>query len=724
MSWRSAQLTWLTLRWPRDVTTDQLAACFRMLASVAGWPVVLEATGKNGVVDHNIAVPAPKAGVVTEQLRAIMPGLGVDEDDPGRDAVGMHRAVRLRLSSRRRPLRTDRLEDVARALLTVLAQAGAKEHLVLQWVLGPHLRPVVVPTKVAGHLGDTWPRALLAAPWATPMPLDTEARSALRTKQGEAGWRAIGRIAVKAASHSRQRQLIGQILDALRAAEGPGASIGASNARPSDVTNARVPWRWPLSVNTTELAVLSTWPVGKTNDLPVQTIGSRPLAAGRAVVKSGRVLGISTWPGIDRPIALSPDDSLRHLHVLGPTGTGKSTLLLNLIVQDLDAGRGVVVIEPKGDLIEDVLARVPERRLGDVVLLDPLDEQRPVGLNPLAAHGRSPELVADGLLGVFHRLYLSAWGPRTQDILHASLLTLARSRTATLVALPLLLSDPAFRRRIVGKVSDPVALGPFWAGFEAWSEAERLAAVAPVMNKLRPFLMRPSIRNVIGQMHPKFDVRQVFTERKVLLVKLSKGRLGPEAASLLGSLVIAELWQAALERSAIDPSRRHHVFVYVDEFQDYLNLPTDLGDALAEARGLGVGLTLAHQHLHQLEPGMRSSVLANARSRVCFQLGAEDARTIAGSTGQLEPEDFRSLNRFEAYASLVASGSVQPWCSLRTVAPGRPTTDPTAVRQQSRERYGRDRSDIDADLHDLITGGRKAKPSGDDLSPRRRGGGS
>jgi len=238
------------------------------------------------------------------------------------------------------------------------------------------------------------------------------------------------------------------------------------------------------------------------------------------------------------------------------------------------------------------------------------------------------------------------------------------------------------------------------------------------MNKLRPFIMRTNLRRVIGQVQPRFDLRQVFTERKVLLVNLSKGRLGPEAASLLGSLVVAQLWQATLERSAIDPRRRHPVFVYVDEFQDYLHLPTDLSDALAEARGLGVGLTLAHQHLHQLEAGMRSAVLANARSRVCFQLAHEDARVMAAGTAQVEPEDFQSLGRFEVYAALMASGSVQPWCSLRTESPGRASSDPAAVRDASRQKYGTDRQDIEAALHQLVTASRRSTT--DDLSPRKR----
>ncbi len=418
-------------------------------------------------------------------------------------------------------------------------------------------------------------------------------------------------------------------------------------------------------------------------------------------------------------MALTAADSLHHLHVLGPTGVGKSTLLLNLIAQDMNAGRGLVVIEPKGDLVHEVLRRVPERRQPDVVVLDPTDEARPVGLNPLAVNGRSPELVADSLLAVFHALYRSSWGPRTQDILHAGLLTLAGTGNATLVALPRLLSDAAFRRRVVGTLDDPIALGPFWAGFEAWTEAERTTAIAPVMNKLRPFLLRANLRRVIGQVRPRFDVRQVFSGRKILLVNLSKGRLGPEAAALLGSLVVAQLWQATLERSAVPATRRHPVFVYFDEFQDYLHLPTDLSDALTAARGFGVGLTLAHQHLHQLEPAMRAAVLANARSRVGFQLAYDDARVMASGSSQVDPEDFQGLGRFEAYAALLAGGSVQPWCSLRTTAPGAPISDAAVVRTASRQHYGIDRQEVEAELERLLAG--RQRPAADDLSPRKRG---
>jgi hypothetical protein len=717
---RPTLLLWYRLRWPREVEPDQLLSVMRLLATVGGTPVIIESVGTHGSVTHHLAIPAGRAGGMVSQLRAALPGLAV-ELLPDRSVRGLNRAVELRLSTRRRALRSDDLPSVSRAVLTALSHVGRGEVLVLQWILGRALTARPVPNQLEGWSHESWTLQLASAFVGGARPADSELRSALRAKQAEPGWRLVGRLAVRAETDGRQRQLIRQVLGALRSAEAPGVGFWVRFTPRVRVERATVPrWRFPLLLNVSELAALLPWPAGPTGDLPVAMVPARLLRPARAIPRRGRVIGEATFPGSERPLALSASDSLRHVWALGPTGSGKSTLLLNLIAQDIEAGRGVVVIEPKSDLIAAVLERIPASRIGDVVLLDPTDDQRPVGLNPLASAGRSPELVADQLLGLFHSLYAAHWGPRTQDILGAALLTLARTRDMTLAALPLLLTDPGFRRRIVGGVDDPIGLGNFWASFEAWSEAERTAAIAPVMNKLRPFLLRPELRAVIGQPEPRFDVRQVFTERKLLLVNLAKGQVGPETAALLGSLVITQLWQATLGRSAIAPERRHPVFVYVDEFQDYLHLPLDFADALAQARGLGVGFVLAHQYLHQLEAGMRSAVLANAQSRVSFRLGIEDARLLAaGST--LAPEDFQGLGAFQCYTQLVANAAVQPWCSARTLPPVAATSDPIAVRAASRERYGIDRTDIDARIRELVfrRGGGE-----DDLGPRpRRNGG-
>jgi hypothetical protein len=705
------------LRWPREVTAEQITQSFRLLATAAGQPVIVETIGSPGEVEHRLALPSTQAEGMVDQLRAVTPGLSV-EALPERPTLALARAVELRLNTRRRALRTDDLAGVSRAVLTALAGLHKSESLVLQWVLGRSLAPLAVPNRVEGLAHESWPTALLLAPFSPPPPLDSDTRSALRAKQAEPGWQLVGRVGVRAKGANRERQLIRQVGGALNTSVAPGVGWRLRQTQPRGVNDARRPWRLPLRLNAVELAALTAWPIGLTNELPVQRLGSRLVAPTAAIPSSGRVIGQASFPGRERPLALAPTDALRHLHVVGPTGSGKSTLLLNLITQDVAAGRAVVVIEPKSDLIADVLARVPRSRLADVVLLDPTDTERPVGLNLLALNGRSPELAADQLLGLLHSLYAAHWGPRTHDILGASLLTLARTPGMSLAALPLLLTNAGFRRRVLRGIDDPIGLSPFWSAFEAWSEQERAAAIAPVMNKLRPLLLRPELRAIIGQTDTGFDLRRVFTERKILLVSLSKGLLGPETAALLGSLVVAQLWQAALGRAAIAPERRHPVMVYVDEFQDYMHLPLDFADALAQARSLGVGFTLAHQHLHQLDPAMRASVLANAQSRIAFRLASEDARMVAAG-GTLAPEDFSSLGAFEAYAQLVAGSTVQPWCSLRSMPPSGPTTDPALVRTTSRLAYGRDQADVEAELHRLYFG--RAETDADDLAPRRRG---
>jgi hypothetical protein len=229
--------------------------------------------------------------------------------------------------------------------------------------------------------------------------------------------------------------------------------------------------------------------------------------------------------------------------------------------------------------------------------------------------------------------------------------------------------------------------------------------------------MRPELRAILGQINPRFDLRQVFTERKILLVNLARGQLGPETAALLGSLIVSQLWQAILGRSTISPERRHPVFVYVDEFQDYLRLPLDFADALAQARGLGAGFVLAHQYMNQLDAATRSAVQVNAQSRVAFRLPSEDARVVAAGSA-LAPEDFQGLGAFECYLQLVSGSAVQPWCSARTLPPTKTTSDPDAVRAASRAAYGTPRAEVEADIEALVMP--KRQTATDDLGPRRR----
>lgn len=694
---------WYDLVWPRDVPHDDALGLLRTLASDRRrYVIALEAIATGGKVRYRIGLNERHVHDVMAAFRSFIPGVHLKLIELDRTAMPLL-ASQLHLTSSHRSLNVGQIDQTIRAVLTTMAATQSNETIILQWLLGPRLPGLAVKARGVSEPVSTLRSAARAA-LTGPREMDSEARRALRDKVAEPGFRASARIGVAASDPLTTKALLGRMIGALRVAEGPGVRLQLKADDPMLVAEAKRPKRWPVAVNIAELAMLSGWPLGE-RELPgIAKARSRVLPPGPTIPDHGRVIGEATYPGMERPLALQPTDALQHLHVLGPTGVGKSTLLLNLALEDIRAGRGVVVIDPKGDLVEDVLRRVPPERLDDVVVIDPADESRPVGINPLASRAGSDELVADQVLAVFHGLYRDNWGPRTQDILHASLLTLAGRPNVTLCALPVLLSNHRYRQRLVSGLTDEVALKPFWSWFESLSDGERQQAIAPVMNKLRAFLLRPRMRAVIGQSQPAFQIEDVFTKKRIVLVSLAKGLLGPEASALLGSLVVSQLWQAALGRVAIPQARRSPVMVYIDEFQDYLHLPTDLADVLTQARGLGLGLTLAHQHLAQLPTSMRSAVLANARSRVCFQMTSEDASTFARLSRDLEPEDFQSLPRFTTYASLVADGSPEAFVSMRTREPIEPVNSAEDVRARSRLTFGRDLAEIEDELASLVGG--------------------
>lgn len=687
----------LRLVWPTEVDEASLLAVWRVLAGTAGTPVRLQALGRGGPVEHRLSVPAERRANIVRQLRAIVPGLGVEsaETEP---LPKFTVALDIRQSTRRRPLRIDVIGTVSASLLRALAAPRADEVILLTWTLTKRLPARAVPGSVRLP-PESLPAAIVSAPFTPGRKPDADTRQALKVKQAEPGWRVIGRLAVRAASDQRARLLAGGVLAALRVAEAPGVHLIGHTISPRSLESGV---RSRLVLNLPELVMLSSWPIGDTASLPIVKVGSRRLPASEAIPRNGRVLGESTWPGASRPLVLSPSDGLRHSLFLGPTGVGKSTAMLALIEADMKADRGLLLVDPKSDLARDVLARVPDERRDDVVVIDAGagNGSDVVGINPLA--GTSPDLAADELQGLLRDLSGDHWGPRLDEIVATGMLTLARAGSQSLITLAPLLTDAGFRRRIVGQVQDPY-VASFWAGFEGWSDAERTTAVAPVLRRLRPFLIRPGLRRLVGQPSSGFDLADVFTKRRIVIVDLARGQIGEEAAKLLGALVLTRFWRAVQGRSSIPADRRSAVTAYVDEFHDVVHLPLRLEDALAQARGLGVGFVFATQHLKRLTPQLRAAVMANARSKVVFQLQADDAREMARDQALLTPGDFQNLESFHFYSQLVAEAQVQPWCSGHTRPPSEPTTDSLVLRSRSIARYGMAAAQIDQDIAAMLT---------------------
>ncbi|MCW2783996.1 MAG: hypothetical protein JWP74_513 [Marmoricola sp.] len=696
------RMVWRQIHWHRPLDETACLALLRRLSSdQRGTRLVFETRGSNGVVTFWVGCPPPQASAVANLLTTLTAGTVVTS---ARQRAPVAVARQVKATTRHRSFRTAGIEDSARVIHTALAGAGEDECLVLQVVLGPGRVPLSVPNNSPSSVAAPWWAVL----WrGNGGPVDGEKRAALRTKTSDHGFACAVRIGVSAPSPSRRRNLAHDVLSALRTNEGPGVQLKLRRESSTRINvGARPPWGWPLRLNIAEvLAVATAWPVGDAA-MPGQPPLHPRLLQPAPGTTSGRVVAVSTAPGrVDVPLRLSARNALQHLLVTSPTNAGKSTLLGRLIAQDIADGRAVCVIEPKGDLVlADVLQHVPEHRHRDVVVLDPT-ETRPVGLNVVhVAPGQSAEVVADGVLAVFRAMYgADAWGPRMHDILNCSLLTLARHPNTSLVMLPLLLTNTGFRRSLTQHINDPIALGPFWAWYEKLSEAERSAAIAPVMNRLRQWFLDPGLRAVVGQVEPRFDMRQVLTERKILLVPLRRGVIGNETSKLLGSLVVAQLWQAIQSRAAIPQERRHPIMVTIDEAQDYLHLG-DIGEALAQSRGFGASWTLGNQFAAQYGTELKSAVLANCRSRVLFQMSHEDAVTFSKGHPEISPEDLTSLGQYEVYASLFANGKVNPYASGRTLPPSPAISDPEALRRMSRERYGRSLDEVERGFQSLVDG--------------------
>ena len=599
----------------------------------------------------------------------------------------------LKVSKPTLALQSDCALSLIRAALAAVTQAKPSEELVLQIVLGQAYTPPPMPPELADPHASWLTKALNGVGSASP-----ESRLSVKEKISQHGFACVVRIGVAASTPAATGARLNSMLAALRILESAGVRFATSPIAPAKLNEARIPWHFPLRLSAKELANFLLLPIGE-EELP-GTPGLHP-----KLLLPPDFYQSPFSPAQDRTFALamdgktrlsiSPRDSLEHTIILGGTGSGKSTVMLNTILQDIRAGRSVLVIDPKADLVNDILARVPEGRDADVVILDPSDPC-PVGFNPLS-YKANPTLVADAILSVFKEVFSENWGIRSQDVMSAALLTLAQCEGSSLLWLPALLTDAAFRRKVTAQISDRIGLEPFWAGFEAMKDTERRMEIAPVLNKIRQFLLRPGLRNVLGQAEPKFRLEDLFHKRKIVLVPLNKGVIGSESARLLGSLIVGQTWTLALSRASLPLERRHPVSVYIDELQDYISLPTDLSDALAQARGLGVGLTLAHQYREQLTPDIRAGVDANARNKIVFGLEAPDAKAMSAMAPELDTVDFMKLPRYQIYTSFQSKGKSTGWVQGQTLPPPIATRLPVELRAKSMAAYGKPAEEIEAE---------------------------
>ncbi len=612
-------------------------------------PISFELIGRGGVVSMQVACATGDVGNFSRHLESLAPEVALLAREEflatmWQATSGVPLIADLGLSEEfMRPLASGRelSSEPLVQVISSLAAAGTNEIALVQVLFAP--------------TRHRWPEHIVASLTdADGRPFFTRSSDLLKQAQQKVAAPLFAcrmRLAAKGGNRQRSLELARGVLAAFQQFSSPpdGNSFIALDhegmppeVREFDLLN-RCAHRSGMLVNGDELTGLVHLPGRETLSTGFERLRQRTKAAPETSVGHELVLGDNLHRGHRQAVTLSLQQRSRHVYVIGGSGTGKSTLLLNLICQDVEAGRGVAVLDPHGDLVDAVLARISSERVEDVVLIDPADAEHPVGINVLAAHTELERtLLASDLVAAFRR-HATSWGDQMNAVFaNAVLAFLESSQGGTLLELRRFLVEKEYRTAFLRTVADD-EVRYYW---EKEYPLLRGNAQAPILTRLDGFLRPRLVRNIVANPGASLDFRSLVDERKIVLVKLAQGGIGEENAHLLGALILTKLQQVALSRQDVDAAQRSPFSVYLDEFHHFATPTTST--LLSGVRKYGLGLTLAHQNLSQVPAELVDSVLANAGTRICFRLGDSDARKLADGFSFFEAGDLQNLDVGEA----------------------------------------------------------------------------
>ncbi|HTD09918.1 MAG TPA: type IV secretion system DNA-binding domain-containing protein [Solirubrobacteraceae bacterium] len=672
----------LGTRYPANLEAGQVTAIW---SGLAGLPptteIVAETAATEGSITHSLWVPQVARESVRAALVGAVPSMRITEAPA---SPSDHATLSLRLFVAEPTfLLTDNAAGVSRSVLSSMANLRGGEAVSLLWALSSQ-------------------RARPRPELENPTPRQREIAKAWAAKASQPGFGVAGLILVRAATRGRARELASHIENVLRSRRGLAGGIRVTDSR-GNRTLASLPKvrRSSGFLGVSEIAQLLALPQGEV--VPGVEVGaSRELLVPRHVPREGgRRLFIGRDSSGDRPVALSPEASRVHMAVIAPTGGGKSTLLLHSILSDISGGYGGILLDPKNQLVSDLLDRVPAEHADRIVVLDPSAPGAVPGLDLLGSG--DPDTRTEVVLSALRGIYKDAWGVRIDSYLRMGLRTAMELENPIISDWMRLYTEPDLRRAAVARIQNNPILAAQWRTYEdSLSSAEQFQHIAPALSRITSLLARPALRNIINQPQPKLSIPRLLAERKWLLVALSPSALGESANDLLSALVGYLLWTAVESRVNLPEHARHPIFFYCDELQS-LKIPVGVEVFLERSRGLGCGVVAATQGLARLPQSVRDSLLGNVGSLVALKAtGHDEATRLARELPGLQASDLMGLSssRYECAARIntggLGSGSVV--VTGRTEAPPPLTGQAARIRALSAQAYGRDPREIEAEL--------------------------
>lgn len=411
-------------------------------------------------------------------------------------------------------------------------------------------------------------------------------------------------------------------------------------------------------------------------------------------------LAVTNYRDIRKIFGIKEKNRRRHMYIVGKTGVGKSTLIKNMVISDIKDGNGVALVDPHGDLVEEILDYVPKERINDVIYFNPGDIDNPIAFNPLGnVHPNYHHLVTSGLISVLKKVWIEFWGARLEHILRYSILTLLQSPQSTLLDIPKLLTDNEFRKNAIVNITNPQIRDFWFTEFGKYSERFKSEAIAPILNKVGAFLASAPLRNIVGQTKNTINLRKAMDEKKILIVNLAKGRIGEDNSSLLGALIVTRIQLASMSRAGLPEHKRNSFYLYVDEFHNFLTL--SFADILSEARKYGLSLVLAHQYIDQLDEKIRSAIFGNVGTLISFRVGADDAKYLTREFSPVFNEyDLISLPNYHIYLKLMINGvTSEPFSAITLQPTGIKTSYKEEIIELSRKKYARPRDEVEREIY-------------------------